>query len=129
MNRQVIRRVETVVGDWTQRVIRGAVLECGHVVSDEPGDSFDCKRCDSDVAGVEAILALYGTPEWSHLVVRDLTAGQTGEWMAFLAYRVDRESPTQCRLHASCSVTPYTREALNHITSHRGPTRGERGTQ
>jgi hypothetical protein len=83
-------------------------------------------RYDDDQANVAAIIAFAETPEFSHLVLRDLTAGKTGEWMAYLAYRVDRASPTQCKLALSCRANATTEQALAEagLIAHRGPTRG-----
>ena len=90
-------------------------------------DSLECKRCEKTARELVALIAFCKTPEFSHLVERDLTAGGTGAWMSFLAYRRDSESPTSCRLECGVEVTDATREALRNagLTHHYGPTRGQ----
>lgn len=101
-------------------------LNCGHSLRGEHASPVECEQCAEEEAQVAAIVAFAKTPEFSHLVLRDLTAAKTGEWMAYLAYRVDRDSPTQCKLALSCKANQYTSAALSAagLLAHRGPTRG-----
>lgn len=104
------------------------LLDCGHSLSGELaiGESIECTRCDEQEKTVAEIIAFSKTPEFSHLVVRDLTASKTGEWMSFLAYRRDPTSPTQCHLALGVEANERTEKALHDagLIAHLGPTRG-----
>lgn len=95
----------------------------------QPGMPAACEKCDQNAALVARIIAFAQTPEFSHLTLRDMTASQTGEWMYFCAYRIDRSSPTQCCLEMSVEKTPATEGALRvaGISFVRGPSRGAMG--
>jgi hypothetical protein len=92
----------------------------------QSGAVVDCFKCDQNREAVQRIIAFAQTPEYSHTTLRDLTASKTGEWMAFCTYRVDRTSPTQCRLEMSVEATPETERALVEagIRFVPGPSRG-----
>jgi len=76
---------------------------------------------------VQEIIDFAGTLEFSHLVLRDLTAGQTGEWMAYIAYRKEPTSPTGVLRHSSTEATKYARQAFKEagLTTYHGPQHGE----
>jgi hypothetical protein len=106
-------------------------LECEHSADNEGecmqvGDEVECKKCDEDAAKVEEMIAFCKTPDFSHLVKRDLTAGNTGAWMYYIAYRKDSTSPTACRKESMVKMTAYTTEAFRNagLIAYNGPTRG-----
>jgi len=127
MKRTVKEIVEWTRDRWPWDKCSYARLDCGHSVkSGTVGETADCERCDADEAAIDAMLALRDAGKYSHLTERDLTAGKTGEWMAYCCYRRDARSPTACVLHASCSVNPYTTRRLTELKfcAIPGPSRG-----